>query len=546
MRMRGRKRIEPNTLHALGLIQALALILVTSAALPGRANAIIDMKNSNYSESWVDIQDPSSSSFTVQRYYNSRTDFNGLFGYGWCSDFETTATVTPEGAIDLVSCGAGQSILYVPSDYQSRRDHTIEKIVAVARGEVPEEKLPLLGTQLRDNASLRVRWAQYVGLATPPATEESLFGNMPGIVARRHGDRVELLRDGKRSQSFDAAGRLVEDTLAEGKVRRILRDDDGHLQAIWSEDGQVFRILLTADKKKIASISTPFGPPARYAYDGEYLVSATDMWRNTRTFEYNEDHRITRITFPDGTFKALTYNTARNWVLSFAERAVNGISCREDYQYDMDPIHPTEHFWSTVVKVCGHTEMSRAKFEFWYSKKPNGDMHLSRIRIENTADTTDLRYDVNGQVETKKQNTAFLRRFYTASGLLRAWYVEPTDGTAPTQASVQDQDPCGMPALIKINRPGRSWMVHYTYDQTCRLQRATGSNGVSLTMAANGEAVFTHEPAGGENAIAFLPDLIPNEIADRMSFSDRLCDDWKKYKASGGADPGWRHCGGPN
>lgn len=545
--MRGHRRVEPNTCHAIHMIQALALILVTSAALPDRANAIIDMKNSNYSESWVDVQDPSNnSSFTIQRYYNSRTVFNGLFGYGWCSDFETTATVTPEGAVEFVDCGAGQSILYVPSDYQSRRHHTIERIVAAARAEMPEEKLSILEMQLRDNASLRIRWAQHIGLATPPATAESLFGNMPGIEARRHGDQVELLRDGKRSQSFDAAGRLIEDSLAEGKVRRILRDNDGHLQAIWSEDGQVFRIFLTSDGKRISSISTPFGPPARYTYDGENLVSATNMWRNTYTYEYDANHNITKITFPDGTFKALTYNSAQDWVLSFVDRAVNNISCREDYQYDMDPIHPTEHFWSTAVKVCGHTEVSRTKFEFWYSKMANGDMNLSRIRSESATDVVDLRYNISGQVETVKQNVASLRHFYTASGLLRAWYVAPTNGAPPTQAFVQDQDPCGMPALIRIYRPGGSWMIHYTYDQTCRLQRATGSNGVSLTLAPNGAAVFTHESDGGENAIAFLPDLIPNEIADRMGLSNHICDDWKKYKASGGADPGWRRCFGPD
>ena len=85
-------------------------------------------------------------------------------------------------------------------------------------------------------------------------------------------------------------------------------------------------------------------------------------------------------------------------------------------------------------------------------------------------------------------------------------------------------------------------MTHFTYDRTCRLQRVTGSNGVSFALAANGSAVLTHDPDGTGNAIAFLPDLLPRGIADNLDPNRRLCVQWYKYKAKGGTDLDWQHC----
>ena len=75
--------------------------------------ATVDMKNANYTESWIDIQLAGSGyALKVQRTYNSRSVFSGMFGFGWCSDFETTIEKTPEGTLKLQECGAGQEVTY--------------------------------------------------------------------------------------------------------------------------------------------------------------------------------------------------------------------------------------------------------------------------------------------------------------------------------------------------------------------------------------------------------------------------------------------------
>jgi hypothetical protein len=78
------------------------------------ANAIVDMKNANYSNTWVDIEIPGSGyELKISRTYNSRSLINGIFGFGWCSDFETRLEKTAEGNLKLVElwCGPGNILL---------------------------------------------------------------------------------------------------------------------------------------------------------------------------------------------------------------------------------------------------------------------------------------------------------------------------------------------------------------------------------------------------------------------------------------------------
>lgn len=71
------------------------------------ALAIVDMANGNYSETWEDIE---LGSISLARTYNSRSAYNGLFGYGWCTDFETSLAVQLPGQITVTECGAGMEI----------------------------------------------------------------------------------------------------------------------------------------------------------------------------------------------------------------------------------------------------------------------------------------------------------------------------------------------------------------------------------------------------------------------------------------------------
>ena len=65
-----------------------ALLLGLILFVPITSMAIVDMKSANYSESWTDMAVPGVGyDLRVNRTYNSRSLFSGLFGFGWCSDY---------------------------------------------------------------------------------------------------------------------------------------------------------------------------------------------------------------------------------------------------------------------------------------------------------------------------------------------------------------------------------------------------------------------------------------------------------------------------
>jgi len=101
-------------------------VLVTISTVIGlgmspAANAMVDMRNANYSNSWVDLElSGSGYDLRVSRTYNSRTLFNGIFGFGWCSDFETKLEVTPEANLKMTECGAGRETYYMPREFSHK------------------------------------------------------------------------------------------------------------------------------------------------------------------------------------------------------------------------------------------------------------------------------------------------------------------------------------------------------------------------------------------------------------------------------------------
>jgi hypothetical protein len=94
-------------------------------------HALVDMNNASYSNAWIDLEVPGSGyDMKVVRAYKSRTLFNGMFGFGWCSDFETKLETTSEGNIKVSQCGDGQETLYSAREITKKDiDNTISQVI---------------------------------------------------------------------------------------------------------------------------------------------------------------------------------------------------------------------------------------------------------------------------------------------------------------------------------------------------------------------------------------------------------------------------------
>ena len=149
-------------------------LLVAAAFLSlQQAHALVDMKNANYTNTWIDMDVPGTGyDLKVIRTYNSRTLFNGMFGFGWCSDFETSMEILPEGNIKVTECGAGAEVTYSPREVVKKDiDGTITQIINKMKAEkkvgVTEAFLTKLRSDLVEDDSARADYAKKYGISVP-------------------------------------------------------------------------------------------------------------------------------------------------------------------------------------------------------------------------------------------------------------------------------------------------------------------------------------------------------------------------------------------
>ncbi len=399
------------------ILSAIALFLPISAM------AIVDMKSANYSESWTDLIVPGVGyDLRINRAYNSRSLFNGLFGFGWCSDYETKIEVTPESNLKLTECGGGMEIIYTPKNFNPGKvDSTIKMIVAEVKRRRPDLKgdyVASLEKELKNNDFMREEFSRRM--------------NIKGKVE----DGVVYLANGKEAENI---------TLVSGKYKRVLTDgtyqifdasngrmiqmydkNQNYLKLAWERDvlqsvadnlGRKLTFKYSSASKKVSEIIGPNGLSSKYTVKGEDLVEVIDSKGKKHKYTYDDVHNLLKIDMGDGTHKALTYNKDKDWVTSFR----NQKGCMETYDYQTSKDDPKNHFWSLVTKKCGDKITNQSKYEFFHRMRPDGTgVYLYRVRTEVNNDVTDIVYhDVFGKPISILRNNVKTDYTYYENGFVK-------------------------------------------------------------------------------------------------------------------------------
>ena len=488
--------------------------LVAGATVAGisQVHATVDMKNANYTESWIDIQITGSGyALRVQRTYNSRSVFNGMFGFGWCSDFETSITKNPEGHLKLQECGAGQEITFRPQGAGGNTlSKTVDSIIAYYRKTNPnsgESSITILRDQLINNSNLRANWAKQAGVATPTASKGSVFVSDNLEVEKIEFDGSQYSRtlaDGT-VQKFNSAGRLISLADKNGNFLRFNYNGDLLREAV---DNTGKKLTFTFyPTKRVKDIAGPGNIKVEYKYKGEDLVEAKNQWKNTYLYEYDDNHNLTKMTFPDKTFKALSYNQKNDWVTSFTDRAVGGDpACKETYEYFSDKANPKDHFWSTAVKKCGNEIKNEARFEFWLKTRADGRKYLSRVLNRSMTETLDVTYHPEfGRPTSIKRNAQTTSYDYYANGLVKEKSTASTRMVYEYKNAFNKVSKVTTEFFDSKGKVAKKRETTFNYDQRGNLAAAQNSDGqtVRLTYDQRGRIATIVDQAKKEVQIKY-------------------------------------------
>lgn len=398
------------------------LVLLSLLFVPFSVLGIVDMKNANYSETWTDLDVPGSGySMKIVRTYNSRTLFNGIFGFGWCSEFETTLNITAEGNLRVTECGAGAEVTYSPTTLTAKEiAKSADQIIAKMKLEKGQGRTEAFYRDLREKFlnkdGVRDEYATKYGISTPPREGLKYMANGKEvehfIFSKNHYTRN--FADGT-SQRFNLQGRITHFYDKNGNVLKFEYEKE-ILTAVVDNNGRRFSFKYHPNKK-VREIVGPSGLKAEYKYkDLDDLSWVKNGWGNIYTFEYDTGHNLTKVTWPDKTFIKLEYDQKRDWVMSFTDRD----KCKESYKYEDSPEDPKNHYWSTVKKVCNGKVLADNRYEFWHKKGPNGQVYLQRVLTEINGESTEITYhELFGKPTSIRKNKNRVAFDYYPNGLVK-------------------------------------------------------------------------------------------------------------------------------
>lgn len=384
--------------------------------------AVVDTQSAGYSKTFIDFKSEGSGfPLKVERTYNSRSLYNGLFGYGWCSNFETRMIALPDNSVKSVECGGGLEIFYYPKNKSGNVDLQVSLILKGMRksAQLSGSQMKTLKKDLRQSQTLRADFMEALDIKgkITPGVKYYANGRASEYVILREGWLTRYLpngisevfnKNGRLVRAFDKSGNRIDITWGSKEV--LVKDNRGRrLQFNLRSSGKVENIKFTG--KVVAS----------YKQDGkEDLRFARNAFGEEFSHNYDNLHNLKENIYPDKTTEKLTYNKKKDWVTSFKNRK----GCLETYNHGKNPKNP-DHYYSTVKKVCGRRVVNNSRYEFWNRPLPGGKgKYLYRARSRVNGRLTDVIYHqkFGTPVSLLKNGVRTARKYYESGifiGLLK-------------------------------------------------------------------------------------------------------------------------------
>lgn len=467
------------------------LLAASTLIISTQSFALVDMNSAGYSNSWIDLEVPGSGyNMRVLRAYKSRTLFNGIFGFGWCSEFETKLETTSEGNIKISECGDGQEIIYSSKEVSRKEiDAVVSRIITKMKASKnfassSAEYWKNLQSQLVEDTDMRSKYNKQFGATSSVKENVKYMANGKEVenVVFNKTHYTRNLPDGS-SQRFDPAGRL---THMYDKNGNFLKFEYKNNQLTEVSDNNSRKLTFVYyPNKKVQRITGPNGLMTEYKYSQqEDLIWNRNAWakkeKDVYIYEYNEFHNLTKVTWPDKTNIAIKYDNVKDWVMAFTDRD----KCTESYKYEFSKGNPKFHYWATAEKVCGKKTVTKNRYEFWHKQLSNGQVVLSRILTNVNGSVRDITYhDTFGKPVVIKNNSNRVDYEYSADGLVKSKITPNARLDYTYDTSVKRVTAVKTTILNEKNKAIATKTSAFKYDSKGNLIYAENSDGQKLNMS---------------------------------------------------------------
>jgi len=385
------------------LMRKYLLLSATGALAIGQiALANVSLKNGNYFVGYNDLTLNGGIEPKIERVYNSKSEHDGWYGYGWGSDYEVYCKISADGSVVMHENGGGAQNRFTPPTINTGEvDKAVDMIMAakvksgagLSGGAAVAEK-----GRLRNDARYRaVEWERLFdkGLVSArPLQEGTVLKSNKFSFQTLNKTKEGYVRrfDNGQVQTFDNGCRLTRFADKNGNFMSVFYDKAGRVS--YMQDNFNRRMSFTFNAGgKVEKVVADGGKTAQFKYNGNELVYVKDSDGQVYEYKYSSNgrHNLVEVKYSDKTTMQIGYfEVNKGEGVKWVKERDGSLT---EYEYGGEG--PAGLHYFTVVKTRGTDgkEISKSRYEYWEKTKTDGERYTYKLLTDIDGDRTETTYN---------------------------------------------------------------------------------------------------------------------------------------------------------
>jgi YD repeat-containing protein len=489
---------------------ALVAVALLSWLVPAPADAFVARRNGNFTIGYTDVTALPGFGMLLERVYNSKSSFSGMFGFGWGSDYEVYLGFQADGAIVVHQNGGGANASFTPPKPDEGVLRAAVQALSAARrqaGDLAPDALRAYEERLGTDERFRHdEWERLRGVAgitprdLPVGTQ--LTSNNTGYNGHQVLTRVAggyRLEGGGPTWEFDDKGRFVRVSDANGHWVTAERNANGQLKTLKDDLGATIALDLDAGGHLVRAISSN-GITVRYRFQGAQLVYSKDTKGNEYSFAYDDRNNMVRVGYFDGSELVVAYDPVEQLEGARLLRDRDG-SLTLYERYGSNDAAAMHIGLSIEGRAADGAVVSRVREESIYRIKRSGTGRYvhQEIAEEDGSSSTTTYDESNHPLEIVKNGARTVFR-YDDKG--RMTYRE--DATSTQELTYASVGKVSRAQITSRDAEGKTHKttVDYRYDARANLKAADTADGVHIELGYDKEGRIVSMKGRGDKATA--------------------------------------------
>lgn len=501
-----------------GLVVAQILAMGLAAT---SAHAMVAITNGNYFTGFTDVnieKTGGAPALKLERTYNSRSQYEGMFGYGFGTEYESFLLTSADGSVVVQESGGGERTRFSPKEFSKKALDDFIAALIKAKAMKGAQYSKDDQERLARNADYRDEEGRNLGISPKLPVGTKLYSSERGdkqtVTVTKDGFLREFA-DGKKS--FFQTKVKVKDS-GVGPQRRVLEvyritrfedpgtklvlnfrynKNNGNLEEI--SDGKMQSLRFTMNSEgKVVQVQDKMGKKATYKYcasarynskdrcSGGDLVESLDAGGNLYKLEYDEVHNLTKIVYTDGTAEEIAYWPANSPGKGGAKSVKTRRGVLMEYSYWQDPKDERMSYKTEVKTTFKSGRTSSAAYEYQRKLRADGTSYKYKMITSVDNDKTETIYnECCGQPIQITDATGVTKFDYFPESGLPKMKDTPAEMTTWEYSKNFPGKVTKVAVMRKGTGPGAGKAVETVFDYNAKgnLERAKTSDGRGVAIA---------------------------------------------------------------